>query len=187
MLQMRQVASVEEDRRERRDFAARTELPSAFVAVSEYLRRNLDGWRDLVAGTTATVPDYPFAAVATIRDCIEAARTEHRENLAHIPRRLQVIHTRLASAIQGAGPTLLMRTDGFTGECMLEVVTVLERVNRAFPYARGGNTLPGRPDMGLVSTRAFVEDIHESDFPAFFEALRHEYGVEPTPDAGPMS
>jgi len=103
-IQILETRNLDEDMRERKEYADRAAMPSALVDILEYLRKNLLGHKMIHIGTAPPMPAYPSAAVETIRTCLETTPRNRREPLRHLIVKLQVIHSRLESSIAGMAP-----------------------------------------------------------------------------------
>jgi hypothetical protein len=98
---------MENDRRERRNYAARAMMPHALNSLCTYARGCSDALRSVVDEAPSPhladvhypahldIPALPDAAMATLKECIEFGDREIQLRLASLVEQLQIQHVRL--------------------------------------------------------------------------------------------
>ncbi len=186
----------EEDRRERKQFADRTAMPSALAELIEYAKACLNLQKALLQYKTAPlqlttkvtlfgfvdeIPDFPTSQVSTLQLCLETTDRDKREPIAEIVRRLQIQHYRLdhtvrrLAPVQNDGTRWIITVEDIAND-MVDTIDLLERANNIIPYARG---LEPAPPEGLslsqVQGAANFNGVDQRDYPIVHNVIRNRY------------
>lgn len=179
----------DEDRRERKQYADRTALPSALVALHDYLKASLGILKSLRSGLSGSrirfttgwvrpaIPEIPFSAVEVIRACLETTDKDKRESLREILTQLQIQNSRLRGILRDVGPgsTMIVVEDNLA-DYIVHTLDLDVRCRNTIPYARDDAPSPfSRPSRDDMQNAAFFEDIHADEFPLVAQKIATRY------------
>lgn len=175
-----QNSLLEDDRRRRRERAARATLPLALTELCGYAIRcmegverirecvradgNLDRGRALAVANELAAPEIPLDALAVIKECIEYSDDVAAEAMAVLMRHIQLHHTRLGDLLarlqssQRERIVLAINVD----TALLDAAEIYARSEALFGFARGGGNgqlLPEADGIRRALWIARVDDV----------------------------
>lgn len=184
--QVDQADRHEEDRRRRKHYAARADMPVTLVALSDYTRSCLvelkkvpftPGQRLLLPSVpTLVVPDVPAEAVKVLRECIETADEGPRDAIATMLEHLQIQHSRLAgTATDIVPPSSMIVMPQRLSSNVADTVAILARVNLMFDYARRQREdIPKILDLDTLKNLADTAGFDEYEYVDIEGRLQHK-------------
>lgn len=188
--QMRTTRELNEDHRERKQYADRAAMPAALATLIDYGRANLNALRYMRAHlvpsgtihgiwTPPEAPDFPSDAAETIRSCLETTNRNEREPLKQILLDLQIMHSRLRGTIREFGPSSdMLGDDSLISDYIVEALEFMARCNTTVPYARGtpGNeTPPAKVSLDRITSEAHFENLRGHELPEVFRIIEERF------------
>jgi hypothetical protein len=140
--QIRQAETLEADRRERRNLAARTVMPATLTELIEYAMACIHFLgqfhpRELgqvVAPEGVEAPRVPAEALLNLRECVQFGDEIVAEVIADMMSQIQIQHSRLASITRPRDGEIILPLN--IEVCLVDAVEVYARASKLFPYAR---------------------------------------------------
>lgn len=180
--QIDQAQQLEDVRRERRHYAARSAMPAALAEFSDYATQQLemlhafgppvDGTITFTQAWDRKIPAVPPSAVAAFQTCIESAGLRVRKEMAKVLEELQVMNSRLRELPNKTGIGA-----SYLNELVADALEMYVRCDGMFDYARGrASEMDIQITAEQMKTRARFSEFREQDYPTLHELLQRRYG-----------
>ncbi len=190
--QLQYAREQDEDIRERKNFADRAAMPSALVSLLDYAHQSIVVLKELRAGlqpsgriqfdhtwVSPRIPDYPHEAASVLRTCLETADKAHRPGIVKVLRDLQIQNSRLRDIIKDVSATsgMIVMLNNLC-EVIVNSLELYVRGSHMFAYARAETNAPAPPErvnLEDMGTRAFFEDLDETEYDVLYQIIRGRY------------
>lgn len=176
----------ENERRERRHYAARAAMPAALSGLIQYTRGYMDVLRaiplpdadELVQvpeGWTVSVPVVPMEAVMVLRECIESAPPAAMEKIAGVLETLQVINSRINNLVRVELPDQAAAIAAYNmREHIADALDFYVTCSAMLAYARrDAEEINAEVTHAEISTQAFFFGFRR--YPGLSDMLAHRY------------
>jgi hypothetical protein len=186
-----QTSDVEDDRRHRRERAARATLPLALTALCNYATECMT-WAEKILGCVDAdgrldknraqpiaikwvVPNIPPEAVSVLKECVEYADDEAAEAMSTLMLHLQIHHTRLTYIVSDLRLDASERTvdAGNVDTALVDAAEVYGRCSTLLPFARGAGDGPFCPEAGDIQRALLHAQVSEITCEQAYEKAAH--------------
>lgn len=181
--QIAQTDRHEEDRRQRKNRAARAELPAALSLLTGYANNCLDLIKFipfdgdervlLPAETSFAIPSIPQEALATLRRCIETSDDTVYDAMATLLEKIQVQQSRLKNIAHDViAPSNRIVTRSQLAGAAVDANEIFARINLMWDYARRDSETIRKTLVAadLINNLRF-DDFREEDYPGIQDSL----------------
>jgi len=186
-----QTRDLENDRRHRRERAARATLPLALTALCDYASEcmkwaerirncvNADGGLDQARAQQSAnewvVPNIPQDAVSVLKECIEYAGDEAAEAMSNLMLHLQIHHTRLTYIVSDLRFDASERTVGAgnVDTALVDAAEVYGRCSTLLPFARGACDGPFSPQAKSIRQALLHAQVDENTCEHAYDKAEH--------------